>query len=373
MSKLSLPREITVGVSLSLNGKFRLQGEQALRGIRLWVTYVNQQGGIYLRDRALSLPLRLIAYDDRSQRDLSAKNVLRLLEHDRVDLLFGPYSSLLTMVVAPIAESERKILWNHCGASDTICQQGWRYVVSVLSPASSYLVCLPSYLLTRAPALCRISCLRASSGTFANHVAHGLVKEAKAYGLTIHPLLFNSPIRDAKEILKMALSHNPDLLVGIGSFEDDVKIVRHSRGMKPIVTVAAGITAFGWKLGAKAEGVMGPSQWEPGIHYPDVKGPNSDWFLAHFKKRFGAPPDYTAAQGFATGIVIQEAIQRAGGLEDERLRRAVADLNIHTLYGAFRIDPKSGCQIGHKTLLVQWQKGKKVIIWPPVEPVCQKN
>ncbi|MBI2985666.1 MAG: hypothetical protein HYY45_02750 [Deltaproteobacteria bacterium] len=77
------------------------------------------------------------------------------------------------------------------------------------------------------------------------------------------------------------------------------------------------------------------------------------------------PPDYTAAQGFATGVVIQEAIRQAGGLEDERLRKAVANLDIHTFYGAFRIDPKSGCQSGHQTLLVRWQRGEKAVIWPP--------
>jgi len=56
-----------------------------------------------------------------------------------------------------------------------------------------------------------------------------------------------------------------------------------------------------------------------------------------------------------------EAIRSAA----ERLRKTVSNLDIHTFYGAFRIDPKSGCQIGHQTLLVQWQRGEKVVIWPP--------
>jgi len=369
MPKVTGSEEISVGLSISLSGKLRLQGEQALRGIKLWVKHVNQQGGIFLKGRGQSLPVRLTVYDDRSKVDLARSNVVRLLNEDRVDFLFGPYSSHLTMAVAPIAESQKKILWNHGGASDTICQQGWRYVVSVLSPASSYLRSLPSYLTMREPSLLRLLCLTASSGTFAVHVAQGLEEAAESCGLTVVRVPFTSAIEDAREIIKMALSQNPDLLVGIGSFEDDVKLVRHSIGMKPMVAVAAGIEAFGQKLGMKAEGVIGPSQWEPRVLYPHIKGPNSEWFSAHFKKNFGGPPDYTAAQGFATGVVIQEAIQHAGGVKDERLREAVADLDIHTFYGGFRIDPKSGCQIGHQTLLVHWQKGEKVVIWPPVEPV----
>ena len=365
MSKSPLPKKITVGVSISLSGKFRLQGEQALRGIQLWGKHVNQQGGIYLNERAQSLPLRLIVYDDRSKTERAKGNVLRLLKEDQVDLLFGTYSSVLTMAVASIAENQKKILWNHGGASDAIFKRGWRYLLSVSSPASSYLRSLPSYLVTREPPLRRISCLRATSGTFAYHVAAGLVEAAKALGLTVYLAPFNSPLKNASRIIKRDLVHHPEVLIGIGSFQDDVKIVRHLTGTKTIVTVAAGVAAFGQKLGVKAEGVIGPSQWEPGTPYPDIKGPNSEWFSVHFKKNFGVPPDYPAAQGFATGVVIQEAIQRAGGLKDERLREAVADLDIHTFYGAFRIDPKSGCQIDHQTLLVQWQKGKKVVIWPP--------
>lgn len=365
MRKPMLPKKIAVGISISLSGRFRLQGEEALRGVQLWVAYVNQKGGIYLEQRAQSLPVELIAYDDQSKMDRAKDNVIRLLKEDRVDILLGPYSSVLTMAVAPIAESEKKILWNHGGASDTICQQGWRYVVSVLSPASSYLHSLPSYLTMREPSLRRLLCLTASSGTFAAHMAQGLEEAAESCGLIVVRIPFTSPMEDAREIIKMALSQNPDLLVGIGSFEDDINIVRHLTGTKPIITVAAGSTAFGRSLGVKAEGTIGPSQWEPGVRYSPLKGPDSEWFWAHFKKKFGASPDYTAAQGFAAGVVIQEAIRRAGGLEDERLRKTVANLDIHTFYGAFGINPKSGSQICHQTFLVRWQRGEKVVIWPP--------
>ena len=365
MSKPAVPEKITVGISISLSGKFCLQGVQALRGVQLWVAYVNQKGGIYLEQRAQSLPVEVIVYNDQSKMDRAKDNVVRLLKEDRVDFLFGPYSSHLTMAVSPIAESEKKILWNHGGASDAICQQGWRYVVSVLSPASSYLHSLPSYLTTREPSLRRLLCLTASSGTFAAHVAQGLEEAAESCGLTVVRVPFTSPIEDAREIIKMTLSQSQDLLVGIGSFEDDIKIVRHLSRTRPIITVAAGSTAFGRSLGVKAEGVIGPSQWEAGLRCSHLNGPGPEWFSAHFKKEFGMPPDYTAAQGFATGVVIQEAIRRAGGLEDERLRKTVSNLDIHTFYGAFRIDPKSGCQIGHQTLLVQWQRGEKVVIWPP--------
>ena len=365
MPKATVHEKVTVGISISLSGKYRLQGEQVLRGVQLWVAYVKQKGGIYIKERARSLSVELIAYDDGSKIDRAKENVAQLLKANRVDILLGPYSSVLTMAVVPIAESEKKILWNHGGASDAICKQGWRYVVSVLSPASYYLRSLPSYLATAEPSLRQLLCLRSSSGTFAAYVTQGLEEAAKSGRLTVVSVLFTSPLKNVREVVKAVERQGSDLLVGIGSFEDDIKIVRQLRGTKPIVTVAAGSAAFGRRLGGKAEGIIGPSQWESEVRRSALEGPNAEWFRFRFKETFAAVPDYTAAQGFATGVVIQEAIRRAGGLGDERLRKTVANLDIHTFYGAFRIDPKSGCQIGHQTVLVRWQSGKKIVIWPP--------
>jgi branched-chain amino acid transport system substrate-binding protein len=196
-------------------------------------------------------------------------------------------------------------------------------------------------------------------------VEQGLENAAKSAGLKVIRLSFISPCEDAAEILKMAPMRDADVVVGIGNFEDDTKIVSQFSRTKPLVTIAAGSTAFGRSLGGNAEGVMGPSQWEPGVHHAPSKGPDSEWFTSHFEDTFGADPEYTAAQAFATGIVVQEAIRHAGGLQDERLRKAAASLDFRSFYGAFRIDPKNGCQIGHESLLIRWHGGKKVILWPP--------
>ena len=58
--------EVTVGLSISLTGKFRPQGEQALQGIRLWQSYINAQGGIAVR-HGEKRSVRLVWYDDHSR------------------------------------------------------------------------------------------------------------------------------------------------------------------------------------------------------------------------------------------------------------------------------------------------------------------
>ena len=54
-----------------------------------------------------------------------------------------------------------------------------------------------------------------------------------------------------------------------------------------------------------------------------------------------------------------EAVKRAGSLESEKVRDAILKMDLHTVFGAFKVD-RDGFQIAHKMLLSQWQGGKKV-------------
>ena len=69
--------EVTVGLSISLTGRFRPQGQQALQGIRLWQSYINAQGGSAVRNGEKRC-VRLIWYDDHSQISFARKNVFQL-------------------------------------------------------------------------------------------------------------------------------------------------------------------------------------------------------------------------------------------------------------------------------------------------------
>jgi ABC-type branched-subunit amino acid transport system substrate-binding protein len=358
---------IVAGVSLSLSGGFRLQGQEGLDALRLWADHIQQAGGMAVGPSGPRLPLRVIALDDGSRAERARENVLRLLTEDRVDLLLGPYSSGLTRAVAPLAEGHGKILWNHGGSSDAIADEGWRHVVSVPSPASDYLRALPLLVKRQDPTVTRMSVVHAVTGTFAAHVASGVTEAAKAAAFEVVRLIpFESPLRDARALLAEALAGEPDLLVGAGRFQDDVTMVRRRDllgGVKRLAFVGAGLEAFYEEVGDHlAEDVIGPSQWEPEVHDPPRTGPTAEWFRSEFEKRFHRRPGYPAAQAFALGVVIMECLRRAGSLEDEALLSAARGLDTTTLYGRFLLDPLTPRQIGHRVLLVQWRNGRKVVI-----------
>ena len=134
--------------------------------------------------------------------------------------------------------------------------------------------------------------------------------------------------------------------------------------VRAVAAVAAGLGDFSAELGQIADGVLGPSQWEPGVAFPNIAGPTSDWFLDSFQKQFGRPPDYIASGSLATGLVLTECIRQAASLDDEKLRSTASDLDCNTFYGRFRIDARTGIQTGHRVLLIRWQGGYKVVLPP---------
>jgi branched-chain amino acid transport system substrate-binding protein len=75
--------------------------------------------------------------------------------------------------------------------------------------------------------------------------------------------------------------------------------------------------------------------------------------------------DYAMAQAYAGGLVAGRCLMEAGTLDDELLREAAGGAEFTTFYGPFKIDLETGVQVGRPVLLVQWQKGKKVVVWPP--------
>jgi branched-chain amino acid transport system substrate-binding protein len=75
-------------------------------------------------------------------------------------------------------------------------------------------------------------------------------------------------------------------------------------------------------------------------------------------------PDYPAAQIYAAGLLTAAALASAASLDERRLRAAFSYLRTTTMFGDFAIDPTTGRQLGHNMLLVQWQRGRKVVIHP---------
>jgi branched-chain amino acid transport system substrate-binding protein len=365
-----VPTPIRVGAVLSLSGAFAAQGNQARRGLILWVADVNAAGGLHVRDRGAPAPLDLRIYDDTSRSNPAAAWAEALIVAHRADLLVGPYSSVLTLAVAPVAERHRRVLWNHGGATDAITRRGFRFVVSLPSPASRYFAGILEMARALEPAARRIALVHGARGTFPRAVVAGAEAYACRHGLQI---LLKAPYPPTEAALASLAAEvvacRPDVVLGVGRTEADLAFARQLRaqgvGARLVGLVAAPAPSFAETLGPDADGFVGPSQWEPGVRYAPDLGPTAAQFVARFRARFGTEPDYPAAQAYAAGLVAQRCVEVAGTLDDEAVRAVADELALTTFYGAFKLDAATGVQIRHALVVVQWQDAAKPIVWPP--------
>lgn len=363
---------IRAGASLSLTGRFALQGRQAKRGLRLWEAWVNEAGGLPEEGQGSLQPVSLRIYDDGSRIAEARRNAGRLLTEDRVDLLFGPYGSGLSLAVAALAEAHGKILWNHGGSSDEIFARGFRVLIGGPAPASAYFAAFPGWLRREEPGLDRLMVLHAERGTFAAQVARGLAEAAEREGFPQVALVpCDLAAVDPSRFPGDGSNGAPRAIVLGGNYQDEVRIIRERgvfpRSVRRIAAVSAGLTAFGAAVGARSEGVIGASQWEPGRGTRVEVGPDEAWVLSRFRQSFGEEPEYPAVQALGLGVVAAECARRAGSLRDEAMRRAAAGLDVTTCFGRFRIDGQTGRQVGHQPVLVEWRGGRKRVVWPPAE------
>jgi len=368
-----LDAKLTIGLTLSLSGRYAVMGRQAASALELFAVNQNAAGGIEIGGVRRELAIRCL--DDRSDPKLCAELYRSLCYENRADLIFGPYSSELTRVAAPITEQAGMLMVNHGGADDGLYRKKYRLIVGVLSPASDYLRGLAQLISQLKFWRKRVATVTFET-PFARSVIGGFEHECaerpmRRRGVRLTVRLSAAPTRGADEVsidLLMRLARSRiTALVSAGSFADDVAltsgIVRADLNIPVLACVAAGVQGFADALGEMAEGIVGPSQWEQTVGFVPELGPQPERFAARMRAACGSC-DYPAAQIYAAGLLTAAALRECDAFYQARLREAFSDLRTSTLFGDFAIDRVSGRQIGHKVLLVQWHGGKKVVIHP---------
>ncbi len=373
------PAKVVIGHPVCLSGKFAKEGSQASWGIKACIKWINEvHGGVKIAGKRV--PLEYKFYDSESKKEVVTSLIERLVRIDKVHGIIAPYSSGLTITGAPVAERYRAIYMSHGGASNRIFQQGYRYAVQILSPATLYQAGTLDMLHKVDPGARRIA-LAFEDGEFARMVMRGAEEHAKGLGYKIvFKRTYPKKVTDLTPLLSDLRAAKPDIILGGGHFQDGQLFARQMADLDINVKalsliVAVTLPAFYDALGAKAEGLIGPAQWEFGVKYnPAVAkklglewfGPTNEEFVKLAMEFSGGKrPDYHAAEAGAAPLAFVKAVEEAGSLDPDKIREAFGKLHLMTFFGEFKIDPDTGLQVGHSMVVVQWQGGKKVIVWPP--------
>lgn len=329
-----------------------------LAGYELWEQTVNAGGGL------LGRPVELIVVDDHSRPEEVRRAYTELVYDRNVDILLSPYSTPLTLEAAKIAEEAGMVLIASGASGGELWEQGYRMIFGTYGLANRYFVGFMDLIAQHGY---RSVAVVHENNTFNIDAAQGAVEWASRMGLDV-PLVigFDPAEADIEGIVTRLQTTAADALVactypvtGYEMLEEMRDISFDPRALA--MTIVPIHPAFAGRVGEQADGVFGPSQWEPSerIPYPGARD-----FIEQFRQQFGMDPSYHAASAYASCQILENGIKSLGKIDHTGLRDYVATLDTVTIIGRFKVDDHTGKQIGHNPILIQWQDGEKEIVFP---------
>lgn len=352
------PAPIRIGATVSLEGKFVEPSGSIRDGFKLWEKQVNERGGL------LGRPVELVLYDDKSSAELVRELYTKLIVQDKVDLVLSPYGTPLTLAAAEVTTRHGYAMLACGAAGDEIWSGKFQNVFGMYSPARRYFIGLLDIMATNG--LNSVGILYEDS-PFSRDTAEGAKDWAERFGLKVSLYRAYAVGKDdLPNLLKEVRRENPDGLI-LASYSEDSYFMLDwmtAEKYRPKVlafTIASVYPHFYKKSGSIAEGVFGSSQWEPDerIPFPGTKKFIADYF--GFTQRF---PSYHSGASYASCQVMEKAVQHCQCLDQARIADFIRSLDTVTVIGRFKVG-QDGKQTGHNSMIIQWQNGKKEIVFPP--------
>jgi branched-chain amino acid transport system substrate-binding protein len=348
---------IKIGLTLGLTGKYSEMSNMQMKGFRLWEDHVNSRGGILGRN------VHLVIYDDKSDPRIAKMLYEHLILRDEVDLVFGPYSSEITEAILPITEKYGYPVLASGASADSLWQKGYKNVFGINTPASRYALGFLE-LLVRAD-LNDIAIVYADDA-FSKSIADGAKRWAERFRLNV--LLFEEfrkGTRNLDDIAQRVKASGAQVLIVGGHLEEsiDMRVSLKNIGWYPkayYASVGPALPAFYDKLQGNADYVFSSSLWE---HHRGLLFLGCPGFYHAFIQTYKEEPSHHAAIAYAAGQILEAALKRSGSLDRKKIRDILSAMNTISIVGRYGVD-RTGMQIQHFNLIIQWQNGKKEVVWP---------
>ncbi|MEW6387586.1 MAG: amino acid ABC transporter substrate-binding protein [Thermodesulfobacteriota bacterium] len=385
-------KEVVIGFTASQTGKLNVEATRQINGLNLWMEQVNAAGGVKLPD-GTAVKFNAKYYDDESKKERVQELYTKLINADKADFLISPYSSGLADAAAVIAQQYNKIMITAGAASDSTYKKGYTLIYQTYTPASRYLTGAIDLLAKLDTAAKKIAIVN-EKDKFSTDVVNALKAYAESKGYQV--VLFEGYEPGTTDFAPFInkIPAGVDAIMGGGHYLDTSTFAKQlfEKGIKAkmvALLVAPPEPKFA-ELGEAALGVVGPSQWEPlAISYnPETaKKLGIDWFgttvqdfVKTYKAKYKEDPSYHSAGGYVAGLILQEAIKKAGSIDTAKVKGALDGMDILTFYGRIKFDTAKahGLQIGHDMIYTQWQKnpqGKLInqLVWPEAFKTAPAN
>ncbi len=347
---------VVMGGTISQTGKRAVAAGLMLEGRTIYVEELNARGGL------LGHKVELKYYDDKSNKRTAIELYGKLITEDKVDLVLGPYSSIITDPVANVMERYKQPFVSYANVPG-IFQRGRKYIFShptTFSPdrAEGLL------RVAKKMGIKRIALITRPRKTGLQNLL-GAQKWAKKLGLNVVLAeRFQKKGTDYRALLRKIEASGAEAIIADASSWQSIPMIRQLRELNINLKMFgalqhAQLAKFTEGLGGAAEYVVGYASWwpDPVLGYPGIKE-----FVEKYQKRYGKLPTYHVTYGYSGLQIMEAAVKEAGSFDPEKVREALATISVLTIRGLFKPNEQGMSPI--ESVAFQIQNGKRLLVWP---------
>jgi branched-chain amino acid transport system substrate-binding protein len=355
---------IKIGEINPLSGRFAKQGIEIHQGIEVALAEANTAGGID------GNKLQLISRDDQSRPDVAISRAEELCSWEKVAAITGGYVDSLVGPIAAVTQKYKIPFVASASLQKELTQSKNPYLFRV-SRLKGFVEPLCG-ILTEKIKPQRLAILYAATPG-STELAGDLESCLKKRGLTVRLFeKFRPGTPDFTPLIAKLAGMKIDVIVSGGFTPDHILFVRQLKENR--MTPKAYIGPFGiayesfiHALGKDADYLYSTCAWNPGITLPGTEEASAS-FVDHFQKMFSQPPNTTNMHGYTSAKVLIAAIQHVLNngqpLNGENIRYALLQLNLVLPMEHLHFDTE-GDPENYRHVVVQIQKGKLVVVYPP--------
>ncbi len=352
---------IKVGAVVPLTGRYGAGGAQVRAGYEIAIEHINAAGGVAIGDK--KMPLELVLLDDESD---ATKTVSRLetLAAQGVIAYLGGFGSDLHAAGASVAEKNKIPYLGVAFALKKIHEQGFRYLFSPFWKSPEIGEHLVGFL-GSLPAAERVKTVAIfqEKTDWGVEMARAWMAGGKAAGYQVVVHAEYAPgAKDFSDMILKAKSAGADAVFAIPTPPEGMTMVKQMKELdytpKMLLLIRASDPPIWSKnLGKDGDYVILAPGWHHAFKAPGVAELNE----AH-QKKYGRPADPIVGPAYACVQILANALTRAGALDREKLRAAIADTHLVTVEGSVRFRPDGTGIL--QSVFIQWINGKQELVWP---------
>ena len=322
---------IKIGMSMPQTGGLAGGGKASLLGIEIWRDDVNAKGGL------LGRKVELVVYDDKSSASETPALYAKLLDVDKVDLLFAPYATVPTAPIMPLVKQRGLLLMGNFSfqVNSKVHHDMW-FNNAPWGPADSW---ANGFLTLGQKAGGKTVALLSSDQEFAQNIVTTARDVTKKIGLqVVFDQAYPPSTAEFSSIIRALNAAKPDIVFVASYPPDSAAILKavNEIGIGDNVKIFGGamvglqFAAVMENLGSLLNGVVNYNAWlpEPSMNFDGTK----EFFEKYTKRAVQAKVDplgfYLAPYGYAMGQMIEEAVNATKSLDQKALAKFIRE-NVH--------------------------------------------